>query len=85
MLIVSWDNGKTQVTSNALKKKSFLAAVNFLEAVFVGFRYEIIFSNISREMALIIETAHLLYFGMECEHFIKQQLTWNTKQNRIII
>ena len=53
------------VTSNASDKTLFLVAVNILEAVFVVFTIEIIFSNISSEMALIIGTSHLVYCTLE--------------------
>ena len=59
-ILVSWDYWKTQGTSNASNKTSFLAAINILEAVFVGFHYWIIFSTFFREMTLTIGTAHNL-------------------------
>ena len=38
-LMVSWENVKKQVSSNASNETPRFDAVNFLEAVFVGFNY----------------------------------------------
>ena len=51
VLAVSWDNVKTQATSNASND----VAVNFLEALLVGFNYwNTILKHVFREITLII-------------------------------
>ena len=78
--MVSRENVKAQATSNASNGTPCFDAVNFLEAVLVGFNYRnyILKHNFSQITLIINQTnkhAAIPYFGTNCKTFSKWQIT----------